>query len=260
MQSNPEMLRLEITAARVSGEIPLDAANSAKEWNSAVPVRFSADWQGKNADPALETEVRVLWSPATLYLRFVCHYRDLFVFDDSDPNGRRDHLWDRDVAEAFLQPPDSMSESGRVGPGVHARAGESSPGTSGGALPDTREDVRYHKVEGDYDTPYASYKEFEVAPNGMWIDLDIIPSGRGDLRSGMTRSMHVDKKSKVWTAELAIPMRALTKNFDPSASWRVNFYRVEGKVEPREYMAWQPTMTPQPNFHVPEKFGSLRFR
>ena len=129
----------------------------------------------------------------------------------------------------------------------------------------TGEDARtstigYHKVEGDYDTPYASYKEFEVAPNGMWIDLDIIPSGRGDLRSGMTRSVHVDEKRKIWTAELAIPMKALTKNFDPSAAWRVNFYRVEGQIEPRKYMAWQPTMSPQPNFHVPEKFGTMRFR
>jgi hypothetical protein len=24
-------------------------------------------------------------------------------------------------------------------------------------------------------------------------------------------------------------------------------------------MAWQPTHTPQPNFHVPEKFGLLKF-
>jgi alpha-galactosidase len=249
----------ELRATRVPDKIRLDAAHPAKEWETAEAIRFSTDWQGKNADSALETEVRVLWSPAMLYLRFVCHYRDLFVFDDSDPNGRRDHLWDRDVAEAFLQPPDSMSESGRVGPVGHARAGESSPSASGRALPEMREDARYHKVEGDYDTPYASYKEFEIAPNGMWIDLDIIPSGRGDLRSGMTRSVHVDEKRKIWTAELAIPMKALTKNFDPSAAWRVNFYRVEGKVEPREYMAWQPTMSPQPNFHVPEKFGRLRF-
>jgi hypothetical protein len=69
----------------------------------------------------------------------------------------------------------------------------------------------------------------------------------------------VDAERKIWTAELAIPMRALTTKFDPSAAWRVNFYRVEGKVEPRHYMAWQPTMSPQPNFHVPEKFGTLRF-
>src|SRR5438477_3485568 len=135
----------ELTAVHVSGDIGLDAANAASEWQSATPIRFSADWEGKNADRALETEVRVLWSRSTLFLRFVCHYRELFVFDDSDPNSRRDYLWDRDVAEAFLQPPDSFAKSEQVS-----------------------SDAGFHKVEGEYDTPYASYKEFEVAPNGMW--------------------------------------------------------------------------------------------
>jgi alpha-galactosidase len=261
MQTDTLNSRFEITAASIPGETRLDAANPAQEWKSAEPIHFSTDWQGKNADSALETEVRVLWSPTTLYLRFVCHYRELFLFEDSDSNGRRDHLWDRDVAEAFLQPPDSFAKSGPVGPDAPVRDAERSSAVSSGvALPRTDEDACFQKVEGDYDTPYASYKEFEVAPNGMWIDLDIIPSGRGDLRSGMTRSVHVDEKNKIWTAELAIPMKALTSSFDPSATWRVNFYRVEGKVEPRDYMAWQPTMTQQPNFHVPEKFGSLRFR
>ena len=37
-------------------------------------------------------------------MRFACRYRELYVFEDSDSDGRRDHLWDRDVAEAFLQP------------------------------------------------------------------------------------------------------------------------------------------------------------
>jgi alpha-galactosidase len=39
----------------------------------------------------------------------------------------------------------------------------------------------------------------------------------------------------------------------------VNFFRVEGKEEPRGYYAWRPTHTPQPNFHVPSAFGSMRF-
>jgi len=232
-----------ITAARVSGEISLDAANPAKDWQSAVPIRFSADWQGQNADPALETEVRVLWSPTKLYVRFVCHYREMFVFDDSDPTGRRDHLWDRDVAEVFLQPPDSIKNAhrgtGHVGTGVHARPAGQSP--------------------AQLNSP-KYYKEFEVAPNGMWIDLDISPAGLADLKSGLTRSVHLDETRKIWTAELAIPMKALTSNFDSQSIWRVNFYRVEGKIEPRKYMAWQPTMTPQPNFHVPERFGRMRFK
>ena len=205
-----------VTATRVLNPIALNATHPAAEWGCAELVRFCADWQGRNPDPALETETRVLWSPSTLYLRFVCHYRDLFFFEDSDPFGRRDHLWDRDVAEAFLQPPDAASP--------------------------------------------RFYKEFEVAPNGMWIDLDISPRGLKDLESRLTRSVHLDPSGKVWSAELAIPIESLTGAFDAAKSWRANFYRVEGKAEPRRYMAWQPTGTPEPNFHVPHAFGELRFR
>jgi alpha-galactosidase len=174
--------------------------------------------------------VRVLWSPETLYLRFVCRYRELFLFDDSGPNGRRDQLWDRDVAEAYLQPPEFQANS--------------SPQPDG------------QVSAGRF---YASYKEFEIAPNGMWIDIDISPSGPADLNSGLNRSVHVDTFKKIWAAELAIPVNAATANFDPGLAWRANFFRVEGKTEPRSYMAWQPTHTPQPNFHIPEAFGVLKF-
>jgi alpha-galactosidase len=75
----------------------------------------------------------------------------------------------------------------------------------------------------------------------------------------MQRSVVLDEKAHTWIAELAIPMRALTVHFDPSAIWRVNFFRVEGKEDPRGYYAWQPTGTPQPNFHVPSAFGQMRF-
>jgi alpha-galactosidase len=204
----------DIVASPVAGEITLDAAHPALEWQKALPVVFCSDWQGKNPDPQRQTQVQLLWSAQTLYLRFECRYRDLYVFADSDPNGRRDHLWDRDVAEAFLQPDP------------------------------TRE--RY-------------YREFEVSPNGMWIDLDIFPGGSADLKSGVQKSVLLNADRRRWVAELAIPLRALTEAFDPKATWRANFYRVEGTSEPRSYLAWRPTATPTPNFHVPAAFGSLRF-
>ena len=203
-----------IIAIYVSDKISLDAANAADEWKSAKPITFCSDWQGKNADHGLETQVRALWSREHLYLRFECRYRELFMFEDSDPGGRRDHLWDRDVVEAFLQPAPSRE---------------------------------------------GFYREFEVSPNGMWVDLDIFPEGRRDLGSGLERSVWLDREHHVWSAELAIPMRALTPEFDPAAEWRVNFFRVEGAREPRFYSAWRATKTPQPNFHVPEVFGRLRF-
>jgi alpha-galactosidase len=204
----------EITAVFIDHEVAVNAANPDPEWQSAEAVSFSADWQGQNPDPQRETKVRVLWSRQTLYLRFECRYRELYVFHDSDTNGRRDHLWGRDVVEAFLQADPSRERF---------------------------------------------YREFEVSPNGMWIDLDIFPGGLADLKSGLQHSVTLDEKAHTWAAELAIPLSALTAHFEPSAVWRANFYRIEGAKEPRAYLAWQPTNTPKPNFHVPRAFGTLRF-
>jgi alpha-galactosidase len=103
------------------------------------------------------------------------------------------------------------------------------------------------------------YKEFEVSPNGFWIDLDIAPGEKHDLQSGLRRRVNLDEKRKTWKAELALPMKSLAEHFDPAVAWRVNFYRVEGPREPRFYSAWRPTRTPVPNFHVPESFGKLLF-
>jgi alpha-galactosidase len=77
--------------------------------------------------------------------------------------------------------------------------------------------------------------------------------------SGMKSRAVLDQFGKVWTAELALPICSLTNVFDPSEKWRANFFRVEGANEPRFYSSWQPTYTPQPNFHVPEAFGNLQF-
>src|SRR5215831_2012894 len=75
-------------------------------WEKAPAIGFDHDWKGANADRGRATEVRVLWNPATLFLRFVANYRELHVFQDALPDGWRDQLWERDVAEAFLQPED----------------------------------------------------------------------------------------------------------------------------------------------------------
>ncbi len=201
-------------AVRMRGRTGAEGFPEPSSWEAAGSLRFQSDWQGKNADPERETEVRLLWTRETLYLRFRAKYRVITVFADAEPNGRRDQLWDGDVAEVFLQ----SNESDR-----------------------------------------RRYKEIEISPNGMWIDLDIAPSEKHDLKSELRRRVTLNEASKIWIAELALPMKSLVERFDPAATWRVNFYRVEGPSEPRFYSAWQPTGTPAPNFHVPEAFGTLIF-
>jgi alpha-galactosidase len=201
-------------AVRMHESADLEGFPKESAWEHTRALRFSADWQGRNADPERETEVRLLWTPETLFLRFHAKYREITVFPDAEPNGRRDQLWDRDVAEVFLQPDPSIPRR---------------------------------------------YKEFEVSPNGFWIDLDISLGEKHDLKSGLRRRVVLNEAAKIWVAELALPTNCLVERFDASARWRVNFYRVEGVDEPRFYSAWRPTGTAVPNFHVPEAFGELIF-
>jgi alpha-galactosidase len=201
-------------AARFAGVPDKDGFPAESAWELAPALRFNSDWQGQNPDDARATEVRLLWTPETLYLKFHANYRNLTTFPDAKPSGWRDQLWDRDVAEVFLQP--------------------------------------------DSSDP-LKYKEFEVSPNGFWIDLDISHGERSDLQSGLRRRVHLDEQNRKWFAELAIPVKSLTPQFDAKAVWRVNFYRVEGPAGSRFYSAWQPTNTAKPNFHVPEAFGRLVF-
>jgi alpha-galactosidase len=214
--AQPNVVPDEQTAVAVQMRESCDPEGFPKPsaWDLAKVLLFNADWQGKNADAERETEVRLLWAPETIYLRFRVKYRVITVFSDALPNGRRDQLWDRDVAEVFVQPDPSN---------------------------------------------FRCYKEFEVSPNGFWIDLDIRPGEKHDLKSGLRRRVVLHEATKTWAAELVLPMKCLVERFDPSATWRVNFYRVEGPAEPRFYSAWRPTRTPAPNFHVPEAFGRLVF-
>jgi alpha-galactosidase len=184
-------------------------------WDRAPALHFDQDWRGENANPHRATEVRLLWTPETLFLHFHCNYESIFVFPDARADGWRYELWDRDVAETFLQP--------------------------------------------DSTDPFV-YREFEVSPNGYWIDLAVSHGKIEELHSGLHRRVVLDEKSKAWTAELAIPMKFLTTHFDAKHSWRVNFFRIEGDTEPRFYSAWSPTHSPKPNFHVPSAFGTLVFR
>ena len=207
-----------VIAARLLTPTKQDGLPQSAAWKSAQPIVFCSDWQGQNADPQRETEVCLLWSRESLFLRFRARYREIHVFPEA--NTRRDQLWLRDVAEVFIQPDTAVPRH---------------------------------------------YREFEISPNGSWLDLDInldldVNEGRkSDLICALRSRVTVDALTRVWIAELAIPMSCLTGRFRPEAAWKINFFRVEGPEPARFYSAWRPTLTPQPNFHVPEVFGELRF-
>ena len=109
---------------------------------------------------------------------------------------------------------------------------------------------------------FRKYFEFEIAPNGEWIDLGIYqkPDERitdWDYASGMQSKSLIDK-DKVWMA-IKVEWTAFGTIPKKGDVWLGNIFRCIGAGETRGYLAWSPTITNLPSFHVPEKFGKFEF-
>ena len=105
------------------------------------------------------------------------------------------------------------------------------------------------------------YFEFEASPLGEWVDLAISfkPTGREtdfEFNSGMSAGAIIGEDSL--TIVLKILWSELLPKPQRGDAWRVNIFRCVGVGDER-YLAWQPTYTAEPNFHVPEVFGWLAF-
>jgi hypothetical protein len=106
------------------------------------------------------------------------------------------------------------------------------------------------------------YKEFEMSPQGEWVDLDIDKSKEhiedGWLwNSGFEVKARIDEAKKIWYGEMRIPITSIdARPPAPGVEMRINFYRCQGADPHRKYIAWQPTHAA--TFHVPEAFGRMR--
>jgi hypothetical protein len=106
------------------------------------------------------------------------------------------------------------------------------------------------------------YKEFQVSPQGEWVDLDIDRSGqkRGGgvtWNSGFQVKARIDSSKKVWYGEMKIPFEALgVAQPAPDRELRAGFFRIAGVEPNKKHVSWQ--VTGGKTFHVPERFATLR--
>lgn len=105
------------------------------------------------------------------------------------------------------------------------------------------------------------YLEFEVAPTGEWLDLAIeliggVRNTDWEFHSGMTAAARLAGEQVM--LGMRLPWSESLPRPPVGGVWRANLFRCVGLGDER-YLAWQPTRTPQPNFHVPEAFGRLEF-
>jgi hypothetical protein len=106
------------------------------------------------------------------------------------------------------------------------------------------------------------YKEFEISPQGEWVDLAIDldhrhPEGGWKWNSGFEVAARIDGTAHVWYGAMKIPYSAIDSR--PAAAGnvlRINLFRSQGPPSARHQLAWQASMSN--SFHVPERFGLLK--
>ncbi len=202
----------------------LPDGNVAKpQWKKAHWVRFDHNFLGTEEYPEVETEVASLWTKDHIYFAYRAHYTALNTYEGEDASKERWKLWECDVVEVFINPrPERINQ----------------------------------------------YYEFEVAPNNQWLDLYIdldkgekYPDATWD--SNWDHATRVDEKTRVWTCEFRLPLSSMkVADIKPGETWRLNFYRMDGKEEgdkKRHLMSWSPISPPHNGYHTPKYFGIIRF-
>lgn len=73
------------------------------------------------------------------------------------------------------------------------------------------------------------------------------------------------KNEIIWTIEMRIPVDILKKYYTvtspaPGVKWRANLYKIADESSHPHYLTWSRVNFPEPNFHLPEFFGTLKLK
>ena len=190
-----------VATSSFSHEAPLTADPGSSEWKNAPAIHAGDDPMGAPV-PHHATEIRSRWTRDNLYLLFICHFDKLYLKPNPVINNETNHLWEWDVAEAFIG-----SDMANI--------------------------YRYKEFEI---SPRGEWVDLDInlkhpLPEGGWL-----------WNSGFTSKTRIDEVNKVWYGEMKIPFQSIASQPAAAGQrFRVNFYRMQGPPPDRRMIAWQPT-------------------
>lgn len=86
-----------------------------------------------------------------------------------------------------------------------------------------------------------------------------------EIAHSLPRIIYPEIKNEViWTIEMRIPLDILNKYYPvsspaPGVKWKANFYKIADESSHPHYLTWSKVNFPDPNFHLPQFFGTLSF-
>jgi len=189
-------------------------------WRHSKWVRFDHDMTGKQNYPQAETRVASCWSGAYVYFAFQCKYSTLNVYEGEDTVKERWELWNRDVAEVFINP-----EPARV--------------------------THYYEFEV---APYNKWIDLEIDKTKTPF-TDASWNSHFDHATRIDAKKHVwTCEMRIPVSSMNAPA------IQAGTEWRVNFFRADGPGDDskRRFMSWS-TIPEGKTFHVPTRFGIIKF-
>jgi hypothetical protein len=217
---NPYTSDLKITARFVPEDFVPDGDVSKKAWQDAEWVEFDHDMSGRNRFPQALTRVAACWTRAHAYFAFRCAYTELNTYEGEDPSKERWELWNRDVAEIFVNP-----EPERVN---HYYEFEVAPNNQWIDLEIDKDKTPFNDAKWDSHFTHATHIDERGHVWTCEMRIPVAAMGVTSIPSG--------------------------------AEWRLNFFRADGHGDDaqRRFLAWS-TIQEGNSFHVPTRFGLIEF-
>ncbi|HUI42590.1 MAG TPA: carbohydrate-binding family 9-like protein [Terriglobia bacterium] len=211
---------LQVSARFCSSGFTPDGNLSKPAWQQAEWIEFAHDMRGSRSYPGASTRVAALWSRDSVYFAFSCRYTTLNTYQGEDASKERWELWNRDVAEVFLNP-----QPERVN---HYFEFEVAPNNQWIDLEIDKDKTPFN--DPAWNSGFAHATHIDAAGHVWTCEMRIPVAALGVA---------------------AMP---------PGHDWRLNFFRADGPGNDaeRRFLAWS-TIPDGTTFHVPTRFGRLVF-
>ena len=213
---------------RTNEKIKIDGKLNERSWQKAKDTESFVDISGEGfPKPVYDTKARLLWDDNYLYVSAVLEEPNIVA----NLTLRDTIIYHDNDFEVFLDP--------------------------------TGDGQNYFEIENNargvifdlmLDRAYRSGGNFYIQWDCPGLKLAVSHDGTLNKPSDKDRS---------WTVEMAIPHKAITRNFtnplQAGNTWRLNFSRVQWlkKGGPEENWVWTPTG--EINMHAPNQWGFLQF-
>lgn len=205
-----------------------DVVSEIPATNKSINVGLLNNYMGTYPNHFPKTEFKLSYNTTSLLLRF--DVSDNFIIANS--RNHFDSVWEDSCVEFFFTPSENI-ENG------------------------------YFNFE--INCCGKLYAHFQKSKRNGVERIDLSDIGKMNIKSHFVGTITQEIATPTnWFIEFEIPFEVLKKYTEvimpqKGAKWRANFYKCADSSSHPHWITWNKINFPQPNFHLPEFFGTLNF-